>query len=269
MIVRIFLINILFFVFTGLSLAASKSDLAKEKRWEEQIVPSLLVGEEVKLKAAGTEFLGLYAEPTTEQVHGGVILLHGIGVHPAWPDVIDPLRMQLPDYGWHTLALQMPILPNEATEADYAPLFDEVPTRIQAGVDFLKAKGIKNVVIIGHSMGVTMAHYYLAKKPDPVVRAMVCASCGPGHPDDPRMDSLANFRKISLPYLDIYGSLDIDRVLSTTPKRVRIAKQMKHTNYSQRKIEGANHFYTGMQDELIKMVRGWLQKHAAGKEVSQ
>ncbi len=269
MAVRILLINILFFVFSGLATAASKSDLAKEKRWEEQIVPSLLVGEDIKLKAAGTEFLGLYAEPTTDSVLGGVIILHGIGVHPAWPDVVDPLRMQLPDYGWHTLSLQMPILPNEAEEKQYPPLFDEVPPRVQAGVDYLKAKGIKNIVIIGHSMGVTMAHYYLANKPDAAVKAMICASCGPGYPDDPRMDSVANFKKIKLPYLDIYGSADIDRVLSTAPQRAAIAKQMKNKNYTQKKVEGANHFYTGMQDELIKLVRGWLQTNAAGKEIKK
>lgn len=118
----------LLFAFTA--NAASKSDFAKEKRWEEQIVPSIMVGEEVKLTADGVEFLALYAEPTTEQQKGGVILLHGIGVHPAWPDVIEPLRMELPEYGWHTLSLQMPILGNEAENKDYAPLFAEVPARI-------------------------------------------------------------------------------------------------------------------------------------------
>jgi hypothetical protein len=100
----------LLFAFTA--NAASESELAKEKRWEEQIVPSIMIGEDVKLTAHSVEFLALYAEPTTEQQKGAVILLHGIGVHPAWPDVIEPLRMELPEYGWHTLSLQMPILGN-------------------------------------------------------------------------------------------------------------------------------------------------------------
>jgi hypothetical protein len=85
LIFRLFLILLLTaWVFP--SLAASKSDRAKEKRWEEQIVDSLLVGEAVKLKAGDTTFLALYAEPATDRTKGAVILLHGIGAHPAWPD---------------------------------------------------------------------------------------------------------------------------------------------------------------------------------------
>lgn len=266
MFTRIFLISLMFFM-TGQSvLAASKSDLAKEKRWQEQIVPSLLVGEAVTLKADGTDFLGLYAEHTSEQAYGGLIILHGIGVHPAWPDIIDPLRMQLPDHGWDTLSLQMPILPNEADNKDYAPLFDEVPARIQAGVEFLKAKGVKNIVIVAHSLGVTMASYYLAGKPDAAVKAFVAISGGPGYAADPHMDALANFKKIKLPYFDVYGSQDLDGVLASAPKRASIAKQAGHKHYSQTKVQGANHFYTGLQDDLVKLVRGWLEKNASGTQ---
>ena len=81
------------------SHAASKSDLYKEKRWESQIVDSLLVGEAVKLREHDTEFLGLFAEANSGDAKGAVILLHGRGAHPAWPDVIEPLRMELPEHG--------------------------------------------------------------------------------------------------------------------------------------------------------------------------
>ncbi len=269
MIVRISLISLLFFSLSQLTCAASKSDLDKEKRWEEQIVPSLLVGEAVKLKADGTEFLGIYAENTTDKALGGIIILHGIGVHPAWPDVIDPLRMQLPDSGWHTLSLQMPILRNEAENKDYPQLFDEVPARIQAGVDYLKSKGIKNIVIVGHSLGVTMANYYLASKPEPDVRAIVSVSGGPGYPTDPKMDSLTNFQKIKIPYYDIYGSQDQDDVLAAAKKRAALVKKTGNKKFEQKLVEGANHFYTNMQDELVKIVRGWLEKNAKGTETKK
>lgn len=260
----IYLIGLMFLAITNQGLAASKSDQAKEKRWEEQIVPSLLVGEAVKLKTAGVEFLGLYAENDTDKAQGGIILLHGIGVHPAWPEIIDPLRMNLPEAGWHTLSLQMPILKNEADGKDYPPLFDEVPGRIQAGVDFLKAKGIKNIVIIGHSLGNTMATYYLASKKDPTVKAFVAVAFGPGHPDDPRMDSYKNFSKVTIPTLDIYGSADFDRNLRGVDKRRKVAKKSGNTKFRQVKIEGANHFFSGMDDVLLQRVRGWLKKNAPG-----
>jgi len=262
----IYMIGLMFFAISSLGQAASKSDQAKEKRWEEQIVPSLLVGEAVNLKAAGVEFLGLYAENDTDKAIGGVVLIHGIGVHPAWPEIIDPLRMGLPEAGWHTLSIQMPILKNEAEGKDYPPLFDEVPGRIQAGVDYLKAKGVKNIVIIGHSLGNTMTTYYLAKKKDPAVRAFVAIAFGPGYPKDPRMDSYKNFSKVTIPTLDIYGSGDFDRNLKGVNKRKQTAKKSGNKKYKQVKIEGANHFFSGMDDVLLQRVRGWLKKYASGKK---
>ena len=50
------------FVFACQSPAAYASDLDKEKRWSEQIVDALLVGEAVQLDADGTSFLGIYTE---------------------------------------------------------------------------------------------------------------------------------------------------------------------------------------------------------------
>ncbi len=255
------LITLVFCLFAGVAIAASKSDLAKEKRWEEQIVPSILVGEDVKLKAGEVEFLALYAEPTTDEVKGGLLILHGIGVHPAWPDVIDPIRMAFPDKGWHTLSLQMPILKNEAEGDEYAPLFDEVPGRIQAGVDYLKGKGVNRIIIIGHSMGVTMANYYLATKPDSAVNAIVSAASGPGYPKHKNMDSLANFKKIKLPYFDIYGTEDSKRVTNAADARAEAAKQMNKNNYTLVKVPGANHFYAGKQQELIQVIDDWLAKN--------
>lgn len=267
-------INKLLILLTLISLfsplhAASKSDQAKEKRWEEQIVPSLLVGDPVKLKAAGVEFLGIYAEHTTDKAKGGIILMHGIGVHPAWPDVIDPVRMAMPDYGWQTLSIQMPILANDKENKDYIPLFPEVPGRIQAAVDFYKKQGIKNIVLIAHSLGVTMTNFYMGSKPDPAVRAVISVSSGPGYPDDKNMDSLTHFKNIKVPYFDIYGSQDIDPVLKTAPIRAAHAKKSGNKNYEQKRVEGANHFYNGMQEDLIKLIRGWLIRNAKGIEISK
>ena len=268
MIKHISLISLMFFVLSSTSLAASKSDLAKEKRWEEQIVPSLLVGEAVTLKADGTDFLGLYAENSNDKAFGGLLIVHGIGVHPAWPDIIDPLRMQLPEHGWHTLSIQMPILANEAEGKDYVPLMDEVPSRIQAGVDFLKGKGINNIVIVAHSLGTAMSGFYLAGKPDPAVRGYIAISM-PQFSFDKRFDNTQHMAAIKIPLLDIYGSLDLDSVVNTAKARAMAAGKVGNKQFSQDKIDGANHFFSGMQEDLVKLVRGWLLKNAKGTEINK
>jgi len=240
-------------LFASSTMAASQSDKAKEKRWEEQIVDSLLVGDSTKLIANGATFLALYAEPTTDVTKGAVIILHGIGVHPAWPDVIDPLRMQLPDRGWHTLSLQMPILHNEAKDEDYPTVFPEAKSRIQAGVDFLKARGIKNIVLSGHSLGATMASYYMASNPDKSVKTFAMISISPGVENVPMIDSVENFKKINnVNIIDIYGSEDLPHIIKTLKKRTQIVKQMDKGRYQIHKVNGANHFYRNRQDELVK-----------------
>lgn len=239
-------------IFLITAQAASKSDLAKEKRWKNQIVDSLIVGEDITLKADGVEFLGLYAEPATDYSKGAVIILHGMGVHPAWPDVIEPLRMQLPDLGWHTLSLQMPVLNNEAKETEYSPLFPEVPARVQAGIDFLKSKGIHNIVLSGHSMGAVMAAYYLATKGELDVKVLAIIGNDVGVPQKPYMDSLKHFKKIKdINIVDVYGSEDNKLVLDTVKVRMPLGIKMHKGRYQQLKIEGANHFYNGKQNELV------------------
>lgn len=241
--------------------AASKSDLAKEKRWEAQIVDSLIVGEDIKLKANDVEFLGLYAEPATDNSKGAVIILHGVGVHPAWPDVIEPLRMQLPDHGWHTLSLQMPVLGNEAKEPEYSSLFPEVPARINAAIAFLKNKGIKNIVLSGHSMGALMASYYLSTQKAPSIKAFVSVSGGFGLPQAPFMDSMKNFKKIkNINIIDIFGSEDIKRVLKSIKTRNAIGNKNHKGHYQQLIIKGANHFYLGKQDDLVNGLNKRLTK---------
>jgi dienelactone hydrolase len=242
--------------------AATLSDTAKEKRWAEQIVPSLLVGEDIQLKANGATFLGLYAEPDDGKPKGAVILLHGIGVHPAWPEVIQPLRTRLVDMGWVTLSLQMPILANGAREREYAPLFAEVPERIQAGVDFLKARGIHNIVLAGHSMGTLMASYYLSlgTRKDAAVKGFIILSGENSLRYDPRADSLANLKAMrGVNILDVYGSNDTEGVKELIKIRQKVGKRIHGDHYHQLRIEGANHFYVDKEDELAKRVNAWME----------
>lgn len=247
-----------------LSAPALASDSAKEKRWQTQIVDSLMVGEAITLQAGTTDFLALYAESTTPKTRGGIILLHGIGVHPAWPDVIEPLRTELPDHGWATLSLQMPILPNEATVKDYVPLLDEAPARIQAGIAFLRSKKIKNIAIVAHSLGAAMASAFLADNPNSGVRAFV--GIGMGYSDaDLRLDNSVAIARLKLPVLDIYGSRDLESVRRHAAKRLTAANKSSNKRYTQIKVDGADHFFNGMDNLLVKRVHGWLTANSKPK----
>ena len=255
--------NLLYFMlFIGsfLSSPGTASDLEKERRWSEQIVDSLLVGDSVQLDAKGVSFLGIFAEADAGPGDRAVILLHGIGAHPDWPEVINPLRSNLPEHGWATLSIQMPILANEAELADYAPLFDEVGPRVAAAVMYLREKDYRSIVLVGHSLGAAMGASYVAGAPEHGVDGLVAIGMPVIELDD-RMNSVLALENVRLPVWDLYGSRDLDTVLGSAQARATAARKAENTGYRQTRVEGADHFFVGMEDELTRRVYGWLQSN--------
>lgn len=259
----------LFIAFFALAGIATASDIDKEKRWADQVVDAIMVGEPQWLELKDHKILGIYTAETTGKAMGGALILHGSGVHPNWPDVVYPLRTQLPEHGWHTLSIQMPVLANEASYEDYAPLMAEVAPRIEAGIQYLKSKGIQNIVIIAHSLGTTMTAQYLASKPNPDVRAFVAVGMPGQHAKIENMDNIKALEKIKIPLLDIYGSEDLENIRNTKKQRASAAKRAGNTAYTQVEVSGANHFFNNQGDTLVKRVRGWLALHAAGTEIKK
>jgi len=237
------------------------SDFAKEKRWADDIVGSLVEGEPVWLNADGHKFLGIYTQSSAKKIKGAAIILHGIGVHPNWSTVIYPARVRLAEDGWHTLSLQMPILGNDADYKQYAPLFKEVAPRMDAALAYLKAKGINNIVVVGHSLGSVMAAYYLSNHPASGVSAFVGVGVSGIEFNEPGLAYFYTLPKIKMPILDIYGSNDIEPVLSSVKTRADIARKSGHQVYDQVVVKGGDHFMTDAEDQFIKDVSEWLDKH--------
>ena len=239
------------------AFVANASDLAKEKRWADQIVDAILDGDAVWLNDGSNEFLGIFTEADDDQKRG-VIVMHGTGIHPDWQQVVQPLRVGLVEHGWHTLSIQMPILPNEAEYHEYAPLYDEVPPRIDAALAYLREQGIEKIVLIGHSQGATMAAYYLSTSKQPVEGF---AAIGMGAlADDPRMDSINALTKIRIAVLDLYGAEDLEGVMNSITARADAAKQAGNTDYTQIEVPESNHFFDDREDALVETVADWLDK---------
>lgn len=238
------------------------SDLEKEKRWAEQVEDSLLDGEVVWLKDGGHKVFSLYTlaesaikediEDAKKSVKKpAVIILHGSGAHPDWPQVINPLRVGLPESGWSVLSIQLPVLANDVKHDAYRALLPEVPSRIEAGISYLKGEGFDNVIIIGHSLGTEMASYFLAKS-----KVKVTGYVGIGMPAS-NVEYLAD---INLPILDLYGSEDLKSVMGSANDRAKASAANQY--YLQNQVEKADHFFDGKEDELLEVVLKWLDKYA-------
>ncbi|RKZ56043.1 MAG: hypothetical protein DRQ44_17105 [Gammaproteobacteria bacterium] len=236
------------------SFSTDASDLDKEKRWADQVVDAILDGDAVWLNDGVSDFLSIYTE-SEESSHRAVIIMHGTGIHPDWQQVIQPLRVGLTEHDWNTLSIQMPILANDAEYLDYAPLYDEVAPRIDAAIKYLQSNGIKEIVLIGHSQGSSMAAYYLSTTKQKV-KGFVAIGMAV-FAEDPRMDSINALRKIRLPVLDLYGKEDLDNIMASANDRAAAAKESANKNYTQVVIAG-NHFFDGNEDSLLETVAGWL-----------
>jgi len=259
------LMTLLFLVGLLYATETPASDLERERRMAEQISDAILVGEPMQLEADGVAFLAIYAEAETEPAKGAVILLHGRGVHPDWPDVISPLRTELPAAGWDTLSIQLPVAAADAPSGAYEPLIAEGPPRIQAAVDFLAEREVGTIVLLGHSLGLRMATEYLAGNPSPEVRGLVATGMFI-EPDNAelRERTLNNLRNIRIPVLDIYGSEDLEGVRASAADRLQAARQGGNPDYEQVEVPGANHFFHDRQKELTRRVEAWLDGLAGG-----
>ncbi|MCU7850937.1 MAG: alpha/beta hydrolase family protein [Candidatus Thiodiazotropha sp. (ex Monitilora ramsayi)] len=239
------------------ALSLQASDLEKEKRWASQIVDALLDGEALYLNDGRSDFLTIETPSMDGNTGKTAIILHGTGVHPDWPTVIQPLRVGLTESDWHTLSIQMPILPNEAEHEAYASIYDWVPGRIDAAIKHARDNGAETLVLIGHSQGTTMAAYYLANEGKPV-EGFIAIGMGPGVAGGP-MDNMSHLKRIKTPMFDLYGSLDLEEIITSANQRKAAATLHNHS-YTQFQLEGADHFFDGEEERLLEQVNAWLQK---------
>jgi pimeloyl-ACP methyl ester carboxylesterase len=225
----------------------AQADYAREKRWAEEITPAIVAGDPVQLELkSGRRFLAIYTQG--RKATGSVILVHGLGVHPDW-GLIGTLRTFLPDEGYDTLSVQMPVLAADAPAEQYPPLFPEAAERLATAVAFLRGRGAEKVAIVSHSMGSRMTSYFLSHTGDARVDAWVAIG-------------LSTFATgpsaLKVPALDLYGEKDQAAVLANAPQRAAVLRGIRGS--AQVEAAGADHFFTGQDAVLLRHVRLFLDR---------
>jgi len=225
------------------TFAAAGADYAREKKWADEVVPGIVVGDPVYLELKqGHKFLTLLTPaPGAKKA---LVIVHGLGIHPDW-GLIGTLRTQLADLGYTTLSVQMPVLANDATGDQYVPTFPEAAERIAAAVDFLQAKGYQKIAIVSHSLGSRMSKVYVLKNQS---KLAAWASLGIGGGE--------TYDGVKIPVLDLYGENDLPPVLKGAAAR---AKSLKgNAGAKQVKVPKADHFYNNHEAEMVKAVKDFL-----------
>ena len=168
-----------------------------------------------------------------------------MGLHPDW-GLINILRTRLAEQGYATLSVQMPVLEAEAKADEYPPLFPEAAERLAAGVAFLRGRGLKKVAIVSHSMGARMTDHFLASAGDGRIDAWVAIGLS---------GEFAAPAAFKAPVLDLYGEKDYPAFIGA---RERAAAIRKVRGSGQVRVAGADHFFAGMETELVRQVKLFL-----------
>jgi len=219
-------------------------DYAREKRWADEITPAILVGDAVYLaQTSGHKFLSIYAPNT--KARAGVIVVHGMGVHPDW-NLINVLRSELAEQGYATLSVQMPALAADAKGEFYPALFPDAAERLHAAVDFLRDKGHRKVAIVSHSMGARMVNHFLANRGTADAWVAVGISTGVFQQPD----------ALKIPVFDVYGEKDFPVVLQHAARRADAIRRNRGSG--QMSVAGADHYFNGMERELVRHVKRFL-----------
>ena len=230
-----------------LALPALAQDYEREKRWSDEIVPGLVVGDAVWLDGPGArKFLGILTE--SRNAPAAVLLVHGVGVHPDH-GVIGALRASLADLGYTTLSIQMPVQKADAGLSDYYPaVFPNAVERIRSAGRWLGTKGFSRVVLLSHSMGSWMSNVYYEETPDAPFAAWVSMGLTGGY---------GSLRNVKVPMLDVYGESDLPTVLRADWRRKISIGAMDGSR--QVRIAGADHHYAGKEKELVAAIDAFIR----------
>jgi hypothetical protein len=235
--------------------ANAAPDYAREQQLATGFKDSLHDGQLVTLNDGSHDFISILTP--VEHPRGAAIILPGCGVSPDWQDVVHPLRTGLAEKGWTTLSLQMPVLAKEATYYDYVPLFINADKRIDAGVAYLKQKGIGPIVLVAHSCGAHMAMHWIGSKGDGEIAAYIGLGMGS---TDSRQPLIKPFPldKMKVPVLDVYGEKEYPQIIDTAPERLGMMQRAGNSNSKQLVLPAANHDFTDKGNELNAVITNWL-----------
>ena len=254
---------------------AVSTDSGRERLIAAELEKDLDRGEVIWLEtAAGNDFPAIYYEAFLGHRGTGIILLHGLGAHPDWPDVIAPIRRALPAKGWPTLSIQLPILPPEKPVNHYGSTLKLAGERIRAAVRYLDELGFGHRVLLGYGFGAATGIHYLAEFDRHRIDAFIGVSMMARKFLSPGIDLEAGLGEIAIPLLDIYGSRDLEVITDTATDRRLALNSAKNTLYHQLKVPEADHYYAGKAGFLVEAISDWLESietmlYSTGKEEAE
>lgn len=267
-------IEIILYQLLLISLLSTSTAGAANSAREQVVVSELIerIGERevVWLHSNGTDFLALSAKASATKERGGVILLHDVGAHPDWPEIISPLRNGLPEKGWSTLSIQLPLRSRdvELNARNQQKIIDLAQARIAAAVDYFTHAGIYNIAFIGHGLGATaisrflshglQLHHAVYIKAFIAIRFRAHEQLPTAYLPQALLQS-----GVPLPIFELLGTRESPTTQQQAEQRKTAATQARHPHYRQTMLNNANNNFWRADALLLSRISGWLKLNVA------
>lgn len=224
---------------------AQRSDAAREDRWAAQVAPEVVVGDVVWLSTPSRpRVLAIYTPAVKPPARAAVIVVHGMGVNPDW-GVIGVLRSTLPDDGFATLSVQMPVLAVDAPPDAYSGVFPEAEERLAAARAWLVGHGYARIAVVSHSLGAAMTDAWLAQPGAAPIVAWIAVGMPAPFSQAPRE-----------PVLDVVAEHDLAGVVASAPAR---AAALANVHCSRQiRVAGTDHYFDRAGAALAATIAAFL-----------
>ena len=233
--------------------ADSYPDYAREKNIHNQITSYIFDSDIVELRSKLEQNFNLLATESSSDT--SILLLHGRGLHPSEPNIIDPLRVDLINVGYNVFSLQLPVLEKGKSYNEYVKIFKYSDTRIESALNYIDSK---KIIIIAHSCGAHMLLSFIDNMGIGNISGIVLLGAGAVDKGQ-AMKTDINLSNYKIPVLNIFAEYDHNSVkqFADVLKLQYSSSQDKYLNTLE--VNGADHNYKDQTYLLIESVKKWLK----------
>lgn len=236
--------------------AAAQQLPSKQQLWQRDLQRQIPASELIELSTTNGSFIVLQREALTSYTKGTAILVPDWTEHPASPDYLDPLRQQLNDYGWHTLAIMTPPPADFNLEQNATDYQQQLAEHMLATLVQAEMQGGNIIVIAKGSNAALLNRMYTSEQ---LVPPAAFIMLGAYLADVQLNRELASqIASQSIPTLDIIHRQDNRFANANLKLRQQLTERNLKTQYRQRQLTGT--FYDADKHAwVLKEITGWLQ----------
>ena len=179
-----------------------------------------------------------------------ILLLHGRGLYPNEPLVMNPLREGLMSE-YNVFSIQLPVLEKGATYYKYEKIFSYSTNRISVALEKIHSEYGK-VIVIAHSCGAHMLSDYLDIYGDKYLESVILISAGAV--DKNQTATFFDYSLVDFKLLNIYGEFDHNSVMKHNDYLISLESE----HITHKMVSDADHFYRDQSESLLLILKKWL-----------